>query len=49
MYLHSCFSSQDNLGFFQYKKGQVILNLHKAEESSWAVQLSKRGLEQAED
>ena len=33
----------------EYKRGQVILNLHKAEESSWAVQLSKRGLEQAED
>ncbi|VDI28305.1 Hypothetical predicted protein [Mytilus galloprovincialis] len=33
----------------EYKKEQVILLLHKAEESSWAVQLSKRGLEQAED
>ena len=30
----------------QYKKEQVILNLIKAEESSWAVTLSKSGLEQ---
>ncbi|XP_062568181.1 uncharacterized protein LOC134230399 [Saccostrea cucullata] len=33
----------------EFKKGQVILNLKKKEESSWAVQLSKNGLDQDPD
>lgn len=35
------------LTFFQFKKDQIILDLKKKEESSWAVQLSSSGLEQA--
>ena len=34
---------------FQVEKGKVIINLVKAEEVSWAVQLSQRGLEQQSD
>ena len=34
---------------FQVQKGKVIINLVKAEEMSWAVQLSQRGLEQQSD
>ncbi|XP_048731215.1 uncharacterized protein LOC125648280 [Ostrea edulis] len=33
----------------EYKKGQVILILKKKEEYSWAVQLSKSGLDQEPD
>ena len=32
--------------YFQYKKDLVTLNLIKAEETSWAVTLSRAGLEQ---
>nr|XP_022292017.1 uncharacterized protein LOC111103224 [Crassostrea virginica] len=33
----------------EYKKGQVIVFLKKSEECSWAVQLSKSGLDQDPD
>ena len=34
---------------FQADKGKVVINLVKAGEGSWAVQLSQRGLEQQSD
>lgn len=34
---------------WQVEKNKVILNLHKAKSSSWAGDLSRNGLETAEE